>query len=233
MDKVAGIRARAVDAKLRFLCRYVTIDVRRHIHLLYMAREQARSQAERKTDHIVVAADDASDQMPSVTLNCIGSGLVERLAASNVPAKECIGEPAHANLGLESAPLLFLSDADGNGGNDGVTASPESAQHVICPIGRAGLPENVAFNRDYGISCDHNGGRVAATAVQTLLVSQIKTVRHRVFAGPRRPLVDMSGIDDKRNPEMSQQHAAARGTRGEYYAGRSRIVRHSAWYVCG
>jgi hypothetical protein len=97
----------------------------------------------------------------------------------------------------------------------------------------AGLPKDPAVDRDNSIGAEDDGVGVSPVASRALLSGQVQSVSRWDFVRSRWALLHFSWVSLKSNAETPQQVDSSGRTRGQNYGARSRIVRHSTWYVCG
>src|SRR5216684_1290885 len=115
---------------------------------------------EGQADNVEVAAFDARDVAAGAALDGVAAGFVVGLAGSEITGDFFRREHGEMDQrGLDEGEALGVGKADeGDSGDDGVRKTGKFFEHVASVIGGAGLAEDVAFEGDFGVGADDDGG---------------------------------------------------------------------------
>jgi hypothetical protein len=115
---------------------------------------------EGEADHIEVAAFDARYVASGAALDGVAASFIVGFASGKVAGDFFGGEQIELNQrGLDKGEALGVGKADeGDAGDDGVGAARKFFEHVTGVVGRAGFAEDVAFESDFGVGADDDGG---------------------------------------------------------------------------
>ena len=172
---------------------------------------------EREADHIEVAAFDARDVAASAALDGVAAGFIVRLFSGEIAGDFFGGE--HVELdkgGFDEGEALSVGQADErHAGDDGVSAAGKFFEHVPGVVGRAGLAEDVAFEGDFRVGTDDDGG-ACGTFGDELGFGEGEALDEVVggFAGIGR-FVNVGGEHSEREAGVVEDFGAAGGGGGE------------------
>ena len=115
---------------------------------------------EGETDDVEIAAINAGDEAAGAALDGVGAGFVMGFAGREIADDFFMRESSELDQsGLRENNALGVGKADeGDAGDDGVGAAGKSFEHLTGVLRRTRLAEDVAFESDFGVGGNDDGG---------------------------------------------------------------------------